>query len=55
MMGHTTTHMLVEHYYKFIPRRIRQDGERFTKALQDAFTRQPSLASFGNILTRITL
>ena len=43
MMGHTNTRMIVEHYYKFIPRRTRQDGDRFTKAFQDAVTRQPSL------------
>ena len=43
MMGHTTTRMIVEHYYKFIPHRARQDGDRFTKAFQDALARQPSL------------
>jgi len=43
MMGHTTTRMIVEPYYKFIPRRTRQDGDRFTKAFQDALTPQPSL------------
>lgn len=43
MMGHTTTRMIVEHYYKFIPHRTRQDGDRFTKAFQDAIARGPSL------------
>jgi integrase len=43
MMGHTTTRMIYEHYYRFIPHRTRQDGDRFTKAFEEAKTRQPSL------------
>jgi integrase len=38
MMGHATTKMLYEHYYRFIQHRTRQDGDRFTQAFQAAST-----------------
>jgi len=43
MMGHTTTRMLYKYYYKFIPHRTRHDGDKFTKAFEEAKTRRPSL------------
>jgi hypothetical protein len=43
MMGHVNTRMIVERYYQYIPRRTRQDGDRFTTAFEAARTRQPSV------------
>ena len=42
MMRHTNTRMIVEHYYKCIPRRTRQDSDRCTPAFQAALTRRLS-------------
>lgn len=40
MLGHTTLRMLYERYGKFIRNRSRHDGDRFTRALQDAMEQQ---------------
>ena len=35
-MGHTSTAMIIRHYYKFIPNLTRQDGSAFDKAAEQA-------------------
>jgi hypothetical protein len=34
--GHTSTAMIIKHYYKFIPNLTRQDGSAFDKAAAQA-------------------
>ena len=36
MLGHTSTEMLYRHYGKFIRNRIRRDGSKFLKGLEEA-------------------
>ena len=35
-MGHTSTKMVIEHYYRFIPNLTRNDGSAFDKAAAQA-------------------
>jgi hypothetical protein len=32
-MGHSNTKMIIEHYYRFIPKLTRQDGSAFDEAV----------------------